>query len=277
MVQIELVDFPKPWLLFNVIVGLSLGYVVIAFVRKWLSWGSGISEAAAGSRDYKRSSMVWLIEVFVQRQLFGLSFPRWLIHILIFYGFLGLTLLPAIACILRAIGYLAVSNTLPHYYLHPEGYFFVKIWGDSFGLLLLAGLAMASIRRFLRAEARQTSNQMDIMLLGLLLSVALSGFVLEGLRLAPLHAEIVRYSYIGRLFSPPGTYTLEQLRPWLTACWTFHFLLVVTLIVYLPHSKLMHSLLAPVIIGLNAAEEYKREDLYWPEMKKYWGKRSPQD
>ena len=277
LVQIELVDFPKPWLLFDVMVGLSLVYMVIAFFRKWLGWGRGIVEAAAGPRDYKRSSMVWLNEVFFQRQLFALSFPRWLIHILIFYGFLGLALLPATAFILRATGYFALSNTLPYYYLHPEGYIFVKIWGDSFGLLLLVGLALASIRRFLLAEARQTSNQMDIMLLGLLLAVTLSGFVQEGLRLAPLPAEIVRYSYIGRLFSPPGTHTLEQLRPWLTACWTFHFLLVVTLIVYLPHSKLMHSLLAPVIIGLNAAEEYKREDLYWPDMKKYWETRSPQD
>ncbi len=275
--QVEFVDFPKPWLLFHIVIGLSLGYLAFALVRKWLGWGRGMVEAATGPRDYKRSSVVWLIEVFVQRQLLAFSFPRWLIHILIFYGFLGLALLPAAAFVLRAAGYLAVSNTLPRYYLRPEGYFFVKIWGDSFGLLLLIGLAMASIRRFLQAEVRQTSNQMDAILLVLLLSVTLSGFVLEGLRLAPLSAEIVRYSYIGRFFSPPGMHTLEQLQPWLTACWTLHFLLVATLIVYLPHSKLMHSLLAPVIIGLNAADEYKREDLYWPEMKKYWGTRLPRD
>jgi len=277
LVQVESVDFPKPWLLFHVMVGLSLGYMAFAFLRKWLGWTRGIGEAASGPRDYKRSSMVWLKEVFVQRQLFAFSFPRWLIHILIFYGFLGLALLPVAAIVLRAGGYLAVSNTLPHHYLHPEGYFFVKIWGDSFGLLLLIGLASASMRRFLLAEVRQTSNQLDVMLLGLLLSVTLSGFFLEGLRLAPLPAEIVRYSYVGRLFSPPGTHTLEQLRPWLTACWTFHALLVAIFIAYLPHSKLRHSLLAPVVIGLNAAEEYKREDLYWPDMRKYSETRSPQD
>ena len=277
MSQVELVDFPKPWLLFHVVVGLSLAYTAIAFFRKWLGWSRGIGEAAAGPRDYKRSSMVWLTEVFAQRQLLAFSFSRWFIHMLIFYGFLGLAMLSASAFILKASGYLAVSNTLPRYYLHPEGYFFVKMWGDGFGLLLLAGLALASIRRCLLTEMRQTSNQMDAVLLGLLLTVTLSGFALEGLRLAALPAEIVRHSCIGRLFSPPGTHTLEQLRPWLTACWTFHFLLVATLIVYLPHSKLMHSLLAPVIIGLNAADEYKREDLYWPDMKKYWETKSPQD
>jgi nitrate reductase gamma subunit len=168
-----------------------------------------------------------------------------------------------------------VSSSLARFYLRPEGYLFVKIWGDSFGLLLLLGLGMGSIRRFMLPEARETSNQMDIILLVLLLSITLSGFALEGLRLTIMPAEIARYSYVGHFFSPPGMRAVEQLRPWLTACWILHFSLVVALIAYVPHSKLMHSILAPVIIGMNAAEENKRGDLYWPDKKKYREARSP--
>jgi nitrate reductase gamma subunit len=269
MVQVELVDFPKPWLLFKVMVGLSLGYMAFAFFRKWRGWSRGMRGSTAAPSNYGMPSMIWLAEVLFQRQLLMLSFSRWFIHILIFYGFIGLALLPAASFILRAEGYFAMSNTIPRFYLHPEGYFFIKIWGDSFGLLLLLGLVMASIRRLALPQMRQTSKQMDVMLLGLLLSATLSGFVLEGLRLASLPAEITLYSFVGRLFSPPGTHVLKQLQLWLTACWTLHSLLVLTLFVYLPHSKLMHSLLAPVIIGMNAAEEHTRKDLYWPEMKKY--------
>jgi heterodisulfide reductase subunit E len=276
LVQVELVDFPKPWLLFNVVVGLSLGYMAIAFFRKWLGWTRGMREATAAPSDYKSSAMIWLAEVFLQRQLFTLSFPRWIIHILIFYGFIGLALLPAASFILKITGYLAMSGTLPRFYLHPEGYVFIKMWGDSFGLLFLLGLVMTGIRRLAQRQIRQTSNQLDVILLCLLLSVTLSGFVLEGLRLTTMPPEIANYSYVGRLFSPPGMHSLEQLQLWLTACWTLHFLLVATLFFYLPHSKLMHSLIAPVIIGLNAAEEHKREDLYWPEMKKYRETRLPQ-
>jgi len=257
-------------------VGLSLGYMAFAFFRKWLGWSRGMRESTTAPSNYRMPSMIWVAEVLLQRQLFTLSFSRWFIHILIFYGFLGLALLSAASCILRAAGYFAMSSTLPSFYLHPEGYFFIKVWGDSFGLLLLLGLVMAGMRRLALLQARQISNRMDVILLGLLLSVTLSGFVLEGLRLATMPAEITRYSYVGRLFSPPGTYALKQLQPWLTACWMLHSLLVLTLFVYLPHSKLMHSLLAPVIIFMNAAEEHKREDLYWPEMKKYRGTRSRQ-
>jgi len=232
-------------------------------------------ESTVCPSDSKTSSLIWLSEVFLQRQLFMMSFPRWIIHILIFYGFIGLSLLSIANWILNAAGYLTVSSTLPRFYLRPEGYLFVKIWGDSFGMILLLGLAMASIRRFMQQEARETSNQMDIILLVLLLSITLSGFALEGLRLAVMPAGISRYSYVGHFFSPPGRHALEQLRPWLTACWILHFSLVATLIAYVPHSKLMHSLLAPVIIGMNASEEHQRGDLYWPEKKKYREARSP--
>ena len=107
--------------------------------------------------------------------------------------------------------------------------------------------------------------------------MTLSGFALEGLRLALMPAEIARWSFIGRLFTPPGTYVREQLQPWLTACWTFHGMIVCALFAYLPHSKLMHSILAPVIITMNAAAEQKNEELYWPDMKKYRAARSPRD
>ena len=277
MVHVELIDYMKPWPLFRVIIGLSLGYLACAFFRKWRGWSRGIRDSIPGARHFKRPFLVWLAEVLLQRQLLTFSFSRWLIHVLIFYGFIGLTLLSATAVILSAAGYLTASGTTQRFYLHPEGYLFLKVGGDSFGLLLLLGLVMASIRRVLVRRVRQASNQMDGLLLALLVAVTLSGFTLEGLRIALMPAEIARYSFIGRLFSPSGSHTLGQLHMWLTVCWTLHFLLVATLIVYIPHSKLMHSLLAPVIIGLNAAKEYQREDLYWPEKKKYRETGSPPD
>jgi hypothetical protein len=80
--------------------------------------------------------------------------------------------------------------------------------------------------------------------------LTLSGFLLEGLRLA---------------IAPPAPYSAEPLLPWLTALWTVHGLSGVALIVILPHSKLMHSLLAPLVIALNARNEHARKDLYCPD------------
>lgn len=277
MQHIEVIDFPKPWLLFYTAMLLSLLYMTFSFYRKWRGWSRGISDPTSEGHDYARSAKIWLAEVFFQRQLFALSFTRWLVHALIFGGFMGLVLLSAVAVILHSSGSLAVSTTNPRFYLIPEGYLLMKIWGDSFGLMLLLGIVLSGIRRFVLRPAQQSTNQQDLILLALLFLAVLTGFVLEGLRLSLVPSAIARYSYIGRIFMPPGTHTLAQLQPWLTGCWTFHFFLVATLFAYLPHSKLRHIFLAPVIIGMNAVEEQARGDIYWPEIKKYKPTKSRQD
>ena len=195
---------------------------------------------------------------------------------LIFYGFLGLAALPVVSNVLNALGYLELSSTFPRFYLQSGGHLLIKLWGDSFGLLLLLGLAMAGARRMVQKPARESSNQRDSLLLALLLLVALSGFALEGLRLALVPGGIARWSFVGRHFTPPGAYGMGQLQPWLTACWTLHVTIVCSLFVYLPHSKLLHSILAPVVITLNAGE-HRNEELYWPDLKKYRAAQLPRD
>jgi heterodisulfide reductase subunit E len=275
MTRIELVDFPKPWLLFWVAMALSLGYAVFVFFRKWLGWSRGVQQPSAGDGDFRRPAGIWFAEVFLHRQLLMLSFSRWLVHMLIFYGFIGLTLLSVVVSVLRTAGALEMSATSPRFYLHPNGYIFVKLWGDAFGLMLVLGLAAACVRRLVARPAQQVNGQADVTLLAFLLLASLSGFGLEGLRLALLPPEIARYSFAGLFFRPPGAYSLEQLRPWLTACWSLHVLIVSAFFAYLPHSKLMHAILAPVVIAMNASGEQTREDLYWPDMKKHRATGSP--
>lgn len=277
MLKIALIDFPKPWSLFWAAMALSLCYAAFAFFRKWRAWSRGIPQPSPEPGDYRGSAAIWLTEIFLQRQLFALSFSRWLVHILIFYGFMGLVLLSAVTQLLAAAGCLELSSTVSRSYLHPEAHLLIKVWGDSFGLMLLGGLVLAGWRRLMLRPSQQITNQNDLALLGFLLLIVLTGFALEGLRLALVPREIAHFSFFGRLFTPSGTYSLEQLQPWLTAFWTFHVILVAAFFVYLPHSKLMHSILAPVVITMNAAAERKNEELYWPEITKYKETRSPRD
>jgi nitrate reductase gamma subunit len=277
MIKVPLIDFPKPWPAFWASITLSLVYVAFAFFGKWRTWSRGIPQPSSDPEDYRSSATLWLTEIFLQRQLFMLSVSRWLVHILIFYGFVGLILLSLVSQILGMEGYFEMSSTVPHFFLYPKVHLVIKLWGDSFGLMLLIGLVMAGIRRFVLRPARQSNNQMDLMLLGFLFLATFSGFALEGLRLAFMPHEVARFSFVGHLFTPSGTYTVEQLQPWLSACWTFHIMVIVAMFFYLPHSKLMHSILAPVIITMNAADERKNEELYWPEITKYRARKSPRD
>ncbi|HUO76383.1 MAG TPA: respiratory nitrate reductase subunit gamma [Thermodesulfovibrionales bacterium] len=277
MIDIPAVNYPKPWLLFWAVVILSHGYMDYALYRKWISWNRGITQTATTSGRWGRALKIWAAEVFLQRQLFGLSSFRWLIHLLIFFGFLALAFLSLSTFFLKLSHYLGVESSVTHYFLNGSGYIFIKVWGDSFGLALLLGLIIASVRRFLFRPAQQISGQMDVFLLFFLLWLTLSGFMLEGLRLALVPVELARCSFIGCFFIPPGTYTLEELQPWLTLLWVLHSFTGVGILVYLPHSKLLHSILSPLVIAMNAHEEQERKDLYWPDIAKHRATRLPRD
>jgi hypothetical protein len=102
-----------------------------------------------------------------------------------------------------------------------------------------------------------------------LLFMTLSGFMLEGLRMSSSLSGTDHYAFIGRLFMPSrfGIDTLSG--TWLTWTWIVHAFSGAAILVYLPHSKLLHSLLAPLVIAMNASEEQGREDMYWPKTKQY--------
>ncbi len=267
-----MIEYFKPWLLFWLAAIVAHGYMDYSFYRKWQGWAQGIRQPFPHKGKQRRIVKIWLAEVLLQRQLFGLSLFRWLVHLLIFWGFAGLALLSLTTFFLRPLDFLGIGWA--HYFFSGKGYLFTKVWGDSFGLALLLGLVLAGIRRFILKPAQQGNKQMDIYLVAFLFWLTLSGFFLEGLRLSLSPGGMDSYSFIGRLFMPAGIFTVEQLKFMLVATWSIHAFSALALLVYLPHSKMMHSILAPVVIALNASEESEREDLYWPDIGKYKAKKS---
>ena len=273
--HIELTGYPKPWLLFWIAGIIALGYMVMAFYRKWQKWSQGTPQIPAARNGKLPITKIWFAEVFCQRQLFGLSPFRWFVHMLIFWGFIWLPFLSIFTIILRPLEYLGIDGGWARFFFYGNGHAFIKIWGDSFGLALLVGLLAAVMRRLLIRPTQLVNNRVDVILVAFLLWLTISGFFLEGLHLSLAPAALVRYSFVGKLFVPPGAYAKAQLQPWLTALWTLHALSGVSFMAYLPHSKLMHSLLAPFVIAMNADQEQDRKDMYWPDIKKHRATGSP--
>lgn len=262
--------YPKPVLLITAADILAVCYLLYALNRKLCGWLRGTashSDAPAGPLGGMLK--IWLMEVFLHRQLWVLSPGRWLVHAMIFWGVLSLTALSASLFLVRNLAVLGVDYGAFGVFQGSEGSALVKIWGDGAGLVLFLGLAAAVFRRYALRPAQQITEQFDAFLLFFLLWLTLTGFALEGLRIAASASGAGRYSFVASLFVRAGTFSPHEAAPWLTALWTIHGLSGVALVVYLPHSKLIHSILAPLVIAMNAGQEHERKDLYWPDMTKH--------
>ena len=140
------------------------------------------------SLDYKRPTIEDFLPDISPRKVYRLPSPKdfiprelnarelypGLAHFLIFIG-----------CIVLLIG--AFLDFLSHYFLHfMQGTFYLgySIVVDSFGVLALIGAVMAIIRRYGQRPERLDNKTEDLIALLLICIVIITGFVVEGFRIA---------------------------------------------------------------------------------------------
>jgi nitrate reductase gamma subunit len=259
-------SYYKPWVLFWAAAVVAHGYMDYSIWRLVRSWNRGQQQPSRGGWTFN-AVRIWLMEALLQRQLLALSFSRWVIHMLIFWGFACLGVLSLFLFLLSLAEISGIDGGLRAYFLYGSGHALSKVWGDGFGLCLLVGLLAASFRRAALRPRQLLNDQSDVVLLLYLIWLTLSGFFLEGLRLSHAPASISHYSFVGRFFVLPWAVNAPDIGLWLALLWSIHAFSGLGLLLYLPKSKLMHSLFGPVVIALNASEEKERKDIYWPRVK----------
>lgn len=251
----------KPWTVFWVIQSAGLLLFVIGLFYRFSFYFSGKGKSLHNQPDYQSMLKTFFREVLFQKHIAQRSLLRWSIHILVFWGFIGLVSLSAIAVALETV--IPESSEVTRYMLHGQGHNYYKAAGDLFGLMLFAGIAMAFLRRFVFRSKQLNTDICDTTTLVFLLILVLTGFLLEAIRIS-LSAPMpeLQYSFVGyrlaKLFASGGQ--------WIPAAasviWTVHAFLTAAMLAYFPHSKFLHIISSPVEIVLNASEERMRGDLY---------------
>jgi Fe-S oxidoreductase/nitrate reductase gamma subunit len=174
------------------------------------------------------------------RKIFKGNIPAGLMHFLIMWGFVGLF-----------IG--TVLSTAHHYlirFLTGDTYLIFSFCLEVFGFMLIAGLLLAFIRRYIARVARLDNKAQDLWMLVLIAACALTGFLVEGTRLAVRMPGWESFSFGGVLFSAllSSEGQAEEFYPYM---WWLHALLSLGLVAYFPFSKLFHSMAAPVNIYIG--------------------------
>ncbi|MFY9605430.1 MAG: respiratory nitrate reductase subunit gamma [Thermoplasmata archaeon] len=196
------------------------------------------------SRRFWRILAVFLKDAFYLSKLKGRSFTRWSMHLLILGGFAAMFMLD-----------LLVTFSLDFLKYQPmiEDGGWAKLWIRDFGfeivgLMMLAGLTIAAVRRFILKPKMVRTELPDATSILVLLAVVLGGFILEGIGIAgriPGHQVDQVYSFVG--------YAFAQLMPdsagqYYNQAWLVHGVMSALLIAYIPFSKLFHMIATPIAI-----------------------------
>ncbi len=197
---------------------------------------------------------VILSEVLLQIQLLKQSRVRWFMHISIFWGFTALFIQTAMLMVLH---YLVPEGSLISVFFYKSwGKHLLDFWGDFWGMVLCAGLVVALCRRHVFRSKQLYTVEEDAVALWLLLAVAFTGFIAEGVRISLAGIAGADYSFIGVLLAKINNSFLG-IKDKMFMFW-IHGVIGLVLIAYLPFGKLLHIFTAPIEIVLSSSQEIER-------------------
>jgi nitrate reductase gamma subunit len=194
-----------------------------------------------------------ILDVLFQRRLYRQSQTRWLIHSLIFlplvlrffWGFLAL------------IGSLCKPECSSVWAMLDKNYPATAFLFDVTGIMIILGVILAFIRGGLRQPSQLPGlPRQDRVALSLIAGIIVVGFILEGMRVSMTgHPHGAGYAFLGYRISMLFTETrgLTEAYGYL---WYIHAILTGVFVAYLPFSRLLHIIVAPVVLAINAVYEH---------------------
>ncbi len=216
----------------------------------------------------------WYVKVLVRdvifhQKLYGLSIYRWLAHTLLVFGFIATFIVDMIKGF--TTGYLVEwSHTLPALSfarafetgsIRPFLDFFLEL----FSFFILVGCVLAIIRRFILRPDQLRTEEEDITTLVFILFLELSGFFIEGYRIA--HPEVVTSRTYLANFTPASANNwlsfggfflslfLKGLRIDANFLWYSHVVPSLIWFIYIPHSKLLHIFTSSVTVLADRSKQ----------------------
>jgi len=258
-----------PWAVVAVYVGglLAIGVFAWGIRQRVMLWRRGGPEMRWDDLPARTGRV--LKEVLLQTRILSQSYPG-IMHAAMFWGFLALFTGTALATIDWEIARLLFDARL----LKGPFYLAFELTLDLFGLALLVGLGMACWRRFVRRPVRIEAAGRFAYAIAALFVIALTGFLIEGCRLAVTQPWWGPWSpagwAIGQALLAAGA-TESALRGAHFSLWLFHAAVVFVFIALIPHTYFAHLVATPLNIffaklgprgALNKIENLEEQETF---------------
>ncbi len=180
-------------MVFNVLLYISLGIFILGLIYKvytWFSMKIGISAqdytpsqrfsaAIKGTFGVIFSSKIvllikaFILDVLLQKRILKEDFLRWMMHMLLYGGFMLLLLMHALENFISA-------KLFSDYYSTVNPFMFLR---DLFGFMVVVGIGIAIFRRFVMKVPRLKTSGMDVYAIFILVVIIFSGILLEGVKI----------------------------------------------------------------------------------------------
>ncbi len=211
-------------------------------------WSMGHGRVFSGEEvERKRMVDFLFFEAILQRKLLKESRLRWFIYLSESFGFMALFFVFLVFVFTRFVFKI-------DFFLTGAGGLALDFLMDFLGLLILSGTIASFIRRSIKRPNMITERE-DLVAVLLLFLIVLTGFFLEGLRMAVLPVTL------GSYFSFAGL-ALAGLFRWIPLAWTdihfytwiVHATIVFIFLAYIPFSKFIHFIACPVSILASSSD-----------------------
>jgi nitrate reductase gamma subunit len=217
---------------------VSVAIFAIGLRRRILFWKLG-KPREEGFADWGRRIWILVREALLQVQTRRRLLPG-LFHSLIFYSFLVLFVTTLIVMAQMDFGLEIFRG---------QFYLIVSLLADLAGGLLLIGVVIAAVRRYMqKPDFLPQTKPVDTLVLSLLAFLVLTGFIAEGARIRfhPAGDPWSRWTPIGSLFGGLlGGAGAETGRAVHGVIWWLHALGTFTMIALIPYTKFLHMLSIP--------------------------------
>lgn len=226
-------------------------YGVIRRIRRWL-------QGQPERRTDQIGTRIWSVIVQGVGQIRTLQdiFPG-IMHLTIFWGMIALLVGTIVATIDWDVAHLIFNVQ----FLSGWVYVLFELILDIFGVFLLIGLGMAIYRRYFVRPSRlgnmpgDNFKWDDAYVLLMLVLIGITGYLVEGLRIAVAQPDWAPWSPVGRAiaagfvsFGDPSSMTLH------VVLWITHLLIAMIALASLPFTKFLHIITGPVNIFFRALE-----------------------
>jgi len=163
-------------------------------------------------------------------------------HRLITYGFIVLTIATTVVALDADFGTRIMRGD---FYLYFQSFVV-----DLFGALVLVGTGMAAVRRFIQRPKKLIYTNEAALILFAIFLLCLQGFLIEGWRIAATNDPWGAWSPFGNLIARASRSLMstEALLWAHTGVWWFHLAVSFGFIAWLPYTKMMHVITAPLNI-----------------------------